>query len=439
MSQSEIRNPKSEIIGAALFALVVPLLLCGCSKAGVEVNSTRLVSIRTRTPTAKAPQGMDVEVAVRAIAPTDAIARAAVEAAWKEMETCLARLDPYHGPSNAWLHNDPEALHDPAQCPSDLWLINDSAGKAGASVDPLVTACLASSKEVFDKTLGAFDPSAGALFNLWDNAEAQGREPDEKAIAKARTLPRLDKIEIGIDTVQNPKKMGIRSPESPPPKPQDIMQVVHTIGLPVEGMRLDPRGIIKGFVASRMTDKMRQAGAMAGLVSIAGAVSTFGEQPYNLVASGADRRWSYSIPDPRDPTGSTTYTSVHLKEMGAATGGNCYRTWHADGKSFSRIIDPKTGRPVSSPIISITVVAADSGIAEALTSAIAVMGRKAGMALLEEYQMECLVLEVGPPEGSPEGTPPPPPDASGAVPKNATIIAYRSSGFANLEIKPDGK
>jgi hypothetical protein len=90
---------------------------------------------------------------------------------------------------------------------------------------------------------------------------------------------------------------------------------------------------------------------------------------------------------------------------------------------------------VASPIASVTVISPDATLAQAMATAIPVLGVKDGLEMVAARPgAECLILEVGPPAGSPPGTPPPPADASGLVPEEATLIPHRSAGFAALEV-----
>ena len=373
---------------------------------------------------------MDTLVTVRAIAASDAAARAAVAAAWAEMDECVLRLDRRRGASEAWLKGDENALRDPAQRPSDVWLINHGAGKWAAKVDPLVTSCLATAKEVFDLTEGAFDPTVGPLLDLWKEAETRGSPPSDAEIATARGLVGFAKVEVLVAELRrSPDELGIVAPGTPPPTPEELAKIVCTVGLPAAGMRLDLGGVAKGYIAGRMASRMKQAGAVAGLVAAAGDVFAFGERPA-LLAEGRDRRWGVAVQDPRDPEGRRPYTFVHIKDQGVDTSGHYYRGYTVAGRRYSHIFDPRTGRPVDSRIASVTVVARDPGIADALATAICVMGTEKGLALVADLvDVHCLILEVDPSDAHP-------PQAGGAPSPEANLIAHRSAGFAALEFKP---
>jgi thiamine biosynthesis lipoprotein len=391
-------------------------MLAGCGGPPVEVVETRLA--------------MDTQVTVRAIGPTEVVARAAVAAAWREMDECVFRLDRHRKPSDAWLRNDPVAVRDPAQQPSDVWRVNHEAGKWSTTVDPLVVTCLTSAKEAWELTEGAFDPTVGPLLDLWRRAAEQDRLPTDREIDAARFLVGMDKVEIlVIDAQKSPQELGFVPPGYGPPTPEELRQTVHTVSLR-PGMQLDLGGIAKGYIAGRMAVRMKQAGAAAGLVSAAGDVYAFGERPEDLATEGG-RRWGVGVQDPRFPNDKTKlYTRIHIRDLAVDTSGHYYRGYTIQGRRFSHILDPRTGRPVSPRLASVTVVAPDPALSDALATAIAVLGVEEGLALVDDTDgVECLLLEANLKEGQEVG-----PD--GAPPPDAELIPYRSKGFAALEFKP---
>lgn len=411
-----ISSLRSLRLSSLLFSAA--LLLAGCSSPPVELVEARLA--------------MDTEVAVRAIAPTEAIAKAALDAAWKEMDECIFRLDGYRQPSEAWLKGDEKARRDSRQQPSDVWRINHEAGRWNTTVDPITTTCLSAAKEVWEMTGGAFDPTVGPAMDLWRRAAAENRLPTDDETARVRALVGMDRVEIMIAEVPRPPgsaDMAPPEPGSPPLAPLTMM--VHTVGLE-SGMQLDLGGIAKGYIAGRMASRMKQAGAAAGLVAAAGDVYAFGERPAALARDGAGRNWVVGVQDPRFPADRAhLYTRVRLCDQGIDTSGHYYRGFTIQGKRYSHIMDPRTGRPVDLRLASITVVAADPALSDALATAIAVMGAEKGLALINQMTgVECLLLEVRLKEGQglgPDGAPPP----------DAELIAHRSKGFSALEVKPD--
>jgi len=414
---SSLRPPRSLRLTSLLFLL--PLLPAGCGPQPVELSETR--------------DAMDTEVTVRAIAPTEAVARRAIDAAWKEMDLCAFCLNRYREPSEAWLKGDEAALKDPAQRPSDVWRINHEAGKWNTSVDPITTTCLAAAREVWDLSGGAFDPTVGPVVELWRRAAKENRLPTDDQIAHAQVLVGLDKVEIMIaDVPREPQSADLVPPArfmagAPPMGPMTAS--IHTVGM-AKGMQLDLGGIAKGYIAGRMAQRMKQAGATAGLVAAAGDIYAFGQRPASLAHEGGERRWIVGVQDPRFPQDRTRlYARLAVSNMGVDTSGHYYRGTTIQGKRYSHIVDPRTGRPVDMRIASVTVVSVDPALGDGLSTAIAVMGPEKGLAMVNQITgVECLILEARlkeGQEGGPDGVPPP----------DVELVAYRSKGFAAFEVK----
>jgi len=385
-------------------------------------------------------EAMNTLVTVRAVAVSDSAARRALDAAWKEMDEGIARLDRHRGPSDAWAKGDPEARKDPAQRPSDIWLVNRDAGRFTIEVDPLVTSCLSAAREVYDMTDGAFDPTVGPLLELWRKAQERNRLPTEEELSAARALVGMDAVQILAFMAQKPlaELEPLPSRGGPTPKPEDLVKPMYLVGLDEEGMALDLGGIAKGYIVGRMAQRMVQSGVLAALVDTGGDVYAEGQRPLNLVAPGSarakpgfaeatpggDRRWGVGIQDPRYPDDRTRlFTAVHVRDQAVVTSGHYARGYTVEGRRFSHIIDPRTGWPVNERLASVTVVAPDAATADGLATALEVLGVEKGMELVEKTAgVECLLLELA--EMPDDGAEPP------------ALIAHRSSGFAALEFDP---
>ena len=378
-----------------LAAALAVLVAAGCApREPVEVIETR--------------EAMNTLVTVRAVAVSDSAARRALDAAWKEMDEGIKHLDRH--------------LPD-----SDISRINRDAGRFTIEVDPQVTSCLSAARELYDMTGGAFDPTVGPLLELWRKAQERKKLPTEEELSAARALVGMDGVQILAFLAEKPLTALEPLPPrgGPTPKPEDLVRPMYLVGLDKEGMALDLGGIAKGYIIGRMAQRMVQSGVLAALVDAGGDVCAEGRRPLNLVAPGGDRRWGVGIQDPRYPEDRTRlFTAVHVRDQAVVTSGHYARGYTVEGRRFSHIIDPRTGRPVDTRLASVTVVAPDAATADGLATALAVLGIEKGMELVEKTDgVECLLLESGgePAEGSAEKPP---------------LIAHRSSGFAALEFDP---
>ncbi|MEA3366902.1 MAG: FAD:protein FMN transferase, partial [Planctomycetota bacterium] len=274
--------------------------------------------------------------------------------------------------------------------------------------------------------------TVGPLLSLWQEAEERNRPPTEEELSAARDRVGMEKVDILVGVMQRPaSELAPPPPGAPPPEPGDLQKTIYTVGIR-EGMELDAGGIAKGYIAGRMASRMEQHGAIAGLVAAAGDVYAFGRRPASMVRPGGDRRWGVAVQDPRYPDDRTKhYTAVRLEDQAVDTSGHYYRGYEIQGRHYSHIIDPRTGRPVDTRLASATVVADDPALSDGLATAMAVLGIQKGLAVVESLEgVECLLLEWAPVPASVEGYP----ETKGPRP----LIAHRSSGFAALEFDPSG-
>lgn len=143
--------------------------------------------------------------------------------------------------------------------------------------------------------------------------------------------------------------------------------VARTLTLPA-GHRLDFGGVAKGWAAHQAAERLKAAGP--SLVNAGGDIAVTGLRP------GGDL-WPIGIADPFDP-------SVHLEVLylgrgGVATSGKDYRRWSRNGMPQHHIIDPRTGLPAESDVLSVTVIAATVIEAEAIAKFILISGSLTGL------------------------------------------------------------
>ena len=159
----------------------------------------------------------------------------------------------------------------------------------------------------------------------------------------------------------------------------------HLITL-AKGTRLDFGGIGKGWAAEQAVKALQVAGPV--LVSAGGDIAVSG-----LCADGEP--WSIDVEDPLHPGGYLE--TLYLERGGVATSGKDHRHWTKGGIQQHHIIDPHTGLPAETDILTATVIAPNAMNAEAMAKAVLISGSEAGMAWLEsdDSLAGLLVLENG--------------------------------------------
>lgn len=143
-----------------------------------------------------------------------------------------------------------------------------------------------------------------------------------------------------------------------------------TVLLP-PGVRLDLGGVAKGWAADRAARRLGEAGP--ALIDAGGDIAATGP-PGN--APG----WAIGVADPRDP--GDQLALLRLARGAVATSGSDYRRWRRDGRWQHHLIDPRTGRPADTDILSATVIAPTAMEAEIAAKVALLLGRRAGLAWL---------------------------------------------------------
>jgi thiamine biosynthesis lipoprotein len=157
-----------------------------------------------------------------------------------------------------------------------------------------------------------------------------------------------------------------------------------TIFLKEKGMRIGFGGIGKGYAAEKAKNVLQQLGITSGIVNAAGDLTAWGSQPNG-------EAWTIGIADPDSI--HHPFSSLNITNMAIATSGNYEKYVVIDGKKYSHTIDPKTGLPVSG-IKSVTIIAPNAELADALATPVMVMGIKAGLHLINQLpNISCIIID----------------------------------------------
>ena len=161
-----------------------------------------------------------------------------------------------------------------------------------------------------------------------------------------------------------------------------------TVYLPPE-VHLDLGGFVKGWCADMVVQRLGQYAP--ALMDAGGDIAVSG-----AMADGGD--WAIGIADPFDAEHDLAL--VMVKGCGVATSGRDYRKWTQDGSPRYHIIDPRTGKSALTDVLSATVIAPSTQLAELASKMLLILGSQAGMEWLnvqeaQEGYAACMVLEDG--------------------------------------------
>jgi thiamine biosynthesis lipoprotein len=232
--------------------------------------------------------------------------------------------------------------------------LNDVNLRSGETVEvPCEAAGLA--KESFaaaDLTDGAFEPMIGPVVNLWKIGFGGEHVPSDEAIRDA--VSKVDRSKVAID-------------DTPP---------VCSIRI-AKGQFMDLGGSAKGYIGTSMADSLKAAGMTHGLLDLGGNVVAIGQREPGVP-------WKVGIQHPAEERGGY-YAVVEASDESVITSGAYERYFEENGKRYSHILDPKTGRPVKTDISSVTIIDRDGTRADALCTALFSMGWERACAFLRAH------------------------------------------------------
>lgn len=319
-----------------LYSVFCVLLLSGCTRPDKIYKESRVLMYTICT--------------ITVVSSSEEKAREAIEAAFDEIKRLEWLLD-YYSPE------------------SEITAINKAAGKFPVRVSKETLDIIKKSVYIAEVTDGAFNPTIGPVMKLWGfSRQRQGHSlPSRKEIDRALRL--IDYRKIRIDEARS------------------------EILLEKEGMEINLGGIAKGYAADRAIDVIKEKGIKAALVAIAGDIKGFGLKPNA-------EPWKVGIQDPR-PHKKTAdgnpskeiFASLDLRDRAISTSGDYQRFFVEGGKRYHHIIDPETGYPAMSQVISASVIADEGYMADGLSTGVFVLGPEKGIALLESMGLDGVIVD----------------------------------------------
>lgn len=233
---------------------------------------------------------------------------------------------------------------------SEISRIN-SSGIGVVSED--TAALLGYSKRIYEETDGAFDITIYPLMKLWGFTEEKQSVPDSESISAALADTGFDKISYSGGKL--------------------------TLG---HGQGIDFGGIAKGYTSDRIMKIFSEYGIESGVVSLGGNVQCCGRKQDGSL-------WRCGITDPDHPEDSTQLAGVlSVSDKAVITSGGYERFFTENGKTYHHIMDPATGYPSESDLVSVSIVSSDATLADGLSTACFVMGREKAAQYWREHSRE---------------------------------------------------
>lgn len=236
--------------------------------------------------------------------------------------------------------------------------INQQAGQSAVVVDQELVQLIQRAQGISQLSDGAFDISYASMDRIW---HFDGRQIP---------MPPVEKVTSAV------AKVGYHN--------IIIDATKRSVYLPMKGMKIGFGGIGKGYAADRAATLLQEQGVTAGIINAAGDMTVWGKQP-----NGQD--WQVGITNPLNK--NKVFAWLPISSGAVVTSGNYEKFVLIDGERYAHIIDPRTGYP-SKGILSVTVFAPKAELADALATAIFVMGTTTGLHFINQLpNVECVIID----------------------------------------------
>ncbi len=249
---------------------------------------------------------------------------------------------------------------------SELSAINRAAGEQPVKVSAETFEIIKKALYVSESSGGAFDATLAPVITLWDFSKKN----------KAPSIPSLLTVQKNL-ALTGFQKIFMNEERS-------------EVQLAQKDMEIDLGGIAKGYAADRAISLIKAMGTKAALVAIAGDIRGFG-------MSTTNRPWKVGIQNPRTEPGTEkpwedVIAALSLENRAISTSGDYQRFFMVEGKRFHHILDPTTGFPAETDLISASVIAPEGYISDGLSTAVFVLGLEKGLQLLEKMNIDGVLI-----------------------------------------------
>jgi len=240
---------------------------------------------------------------------------------------------------------------------SQTSLINLNAGIKPVKVDKELFDLITRALKISDLSQGAFDISYASLDKIWYFDKEMLEMPSKEDIIKSV-------LKVGYhNIILNKEKQ--------------------TVFLKIKGMKIGFGAIGKGYAADMAKSILVKNEVKSGIINASGDLTAWGKKP-----SGKD--WMVAIVNPLNK--SKIFSWLPIKNKAVVTSGNYERFIKFNDKSYSHIIDPRTGYP-SQGILSVTIFTEKAELADALATSVFVLGQEIGMNLINQLKgIDCIII-----------------------------------------------
>lgn len=338
MTKKQIWIARIAVAGLLIFLLLHPFSRLQKTKNLISLKSPNKIVMNTIAK-------------IIAVAPDEKTAQLSVNTAFEKiywLEKLMNRYDPN----------------------SQLSQVNLLAAKEPVKVDKDLFDVLQQSVRYSGLSNGAFDITVGPLVDLWKKCAEANVFPTEQQLAEMKKIIGYDRIILDTNDL--------------------------SVRFTMQGVSLDLGAIAKGYAADKAVEEMKRCGAVGGLVEIGGQISCFG-------LTEKKGKWIVGIRNPAKQEDNQIIvksalgclTALALSDMAVSTSGDYERFYKIGNRQFSHIFNPTTEKSANQ-LTSVTIIASDGAEADALATAVSVLGAEKGLEIIEKTEnTEAILIKAG--------------------------------------------
>lgn len=241
---------------------------------------------------------------------------------------------------------------------SETSAINRNAGLKAIRVKKELFQLIERAKGISKLTDGAFDISYAAVDGIWKFDGSMKQMPSAKEIKSTVAMVGAKHIELDAKN--------------------------SAVFLKKKGMKIGFGAIGKGYAADKAKALLQEQGVTAGIINASGDMSAWGSKP-------SGEPWRVAISNPMNK--NKVFALMPLQNRAVVTSGDYEKYVRFNGVRYAHIIDPRTGYPATG-LISVTVFAPKAELADALATAVFVMGKEAGIDRINQLpNVDCILID----------------------------------------------
>lgn len=225
------------------------------------------------------------------------------------------------------------------------------------AISPNILEYLGQEIQISKETGGAYSPCIRPLASLWGIEDGNTLIPDDEVIKETLEAVNVDNVEITDNGV-----------------------ILHA-----ENMSIDFGASGKGIACDEVAKLLAGSDIQGAVIAIGGSILVYGDK-------GDGRNWHVGIQDPRAETGEVLGILEVEGGKVVSTSGDYEKYFEQDGKRYHHILDPHTGYPAESGLISVTIISDSGFLSDTMSTACFVMGLEDGMAYAEEKGVEAVFI-----------------------------------------------